>query len=410
MRAGVSLGLLAALAAACQSYNMEAVDPQTVVAVETAGTFSSSRAPVLLIVQDRSGSMKRCFGQKVDSSHLCDADGNSGDLEMDGRMTRMEVARQVLSGVVQENSAGVRFGLVAYGLPDASGCGPADLLVAPGSGTAPAIVGAYGDEVLTAPGGGTPTTAALSRAYEVLVDDSGKLREPDRKNYVLLVTDGLMNCNTDYPADQECRCYNEGGCSGGVAYGDPIPSPDQPFLRAQCLDIGPARTEVERLRAAGVSTFVIGLGDDFSGTGDLAVETLNDLAVAGGVPRDGSVKFFPGGDPAALEASLGEIVSSITAPCVYDLDGSVCDGRLVSVSLTVTRTDGAEPQVIETHCDAGGGENTWFFADGSPRRLAFDPALCRTLEDAVEVKISIRGVQNECPDGVAPSCGPPSGP
>ena len=95
----------------------------------------------------------------------------------------------------------------------------------------------------------------------------------------------------------------------------------------------------------------------------------------------------------------------------YELDGPVCDGRLVSITLD------ADGQKVTPVCDAGLQGDSWHFAertDGSgsldEKRITFSPQLCDRLGSAQQVKISIRGVENGCTsmDGttMTPSCDP----
>src|SRR5690606_8113361 len=93
-----------------------------------------------------------------------------------------------------------------------------------------------------------------------------------------------------------------------------------------------------------------------------------------------------------------------SAPCTYRLDGPVCDGRLVSVTL---RIDGEQ---VQTSCsEALDGEADWFYVDGpggrSAQEITFSPPLCARMAEAETVEISIRGVENACPDEtVEPAC------
>lgn len=108
-------------AIACQSYNMEGVDPQTVVAVETSGNFTAAKPPALLIVQDRSGSMERCFGTGGDPGLTC----KDGSVTRPGA-SRMHVAQRVMANLVEAHKEDVLFGLTLYGVdgPGAvPGCG-----------------------------------------------------------------------------------------------------------------------------------------------------------------------------------------------------------------------------------------------------------------------------------------------
>src|SRR5690606_36935629 len=243
-----------------------------------------------------------------------------------------------------------------------------------GPDSGPEVIGAYYDQLMEEPEGGTPTTEALAAAYAQLVNEEGRLVYPDRENYVVLVTDGLMNCNGEH--ETLCVCAGESGCAavgGQVEYGEEgdLISP------LQCLDDAASIREVERLREAGIRTFVIGLGENFSGDVAISSLVLDRLAEAGGVPREGhDPKFYSAADEAELESALTTIIEQIAAPCVYELDGPVCDGRLVKISL---RIDGER---VETSCNPElDAEADWFFVrrqDGSldPRTITVAPPLC----------------------------------
>ncbi|HLV60872.1 MAG TPA: vWA domain-containing protein [Fredinandcohnia sp.] len=393
-----------ALVGACQAYNMEEVDPQTIVALETEGTYVRAQPPTLLILQDRSASMRYCFEPTPTpgSGHGCRPLGGAPEDVVPDRRSRMVVARSVIEKTVRQHAQEVWFGLVAYGVGDPV-CGSPEALVDPGPDSADGVIEAYYGQLMEEPEGGTPTTQALAAAYERLVDEEGKLRYPDRENYVVLVTDGLMNCNGDH--EVECVCAVESGCAGvggQLAFGEE----GELIVPIQCLDDAASLKEVERLRAAGVRTFVIGLGEVFTEEQTLSTLVLDRLAEAGGVPReDHAQKFYSAADEAELEAALAAIIERIAAPCVYELDGPVCDGRLVKIAL---RIDGER---VETQCNAElDAEADWFFVrrqDGSldPRTITFSPPLCQRLAEADTVSISIRGVENACPDEtVEPAC------
>lgn len=406
-----TLGLIAAAAGAsavaCQSYNMEGVDPQTLVAVETSGTFTAGRPPALLIVQDRSGSMEICFGSSGGGTGLrCDANGD-GNVDSNGS-SRMHVAQRVMTNAVGSHGDEVLFGLVLYGVDGDASCGDPVEITAPGLNTRDTVVNAYeSNPAIVDPNGGTPTTAALDAAYASLVDPAtGKVKMADRDNYVVLVTDGLMNCNFDHTLP--CICANEGGCPDATG-GAQVPFGEEGMLLDGrfCLDDDDSIAAVRKLRQAGVKTFVIGLGESFTGGGaDLGVASLNALAEAGGVARDGGEKFYSAANEQQLESALAEIIDAIVVPCEYELDGPVCDGRLLSIEMSI---DG---EAVPTTC--GEGENSWQYverADGTldPQRITFSSDLCQRFEAANSVKISIKGVESGCEyaeDGalVGPAC------
>src|SRR5690606_7052853 len=99
--------------------------------------------------------------------------------------------------------------------------------------------------------------------------------------------------------------------------------------------------------------------EDFAGTDPLSTQVLDRLAEAGGVPREGHPqKFYSAADEAELEAALAAIIEQIAAPCTYELDGPVCDGRLVKIAL---RIDGER---VETRCNPTLDQDAdWFFVE-----------------------------------------------
>lgn len=395
--------VLSATIVACQSYNMEEVDPHTVVGVETYRKFEQLNPPTLLIVQDHSGSMDACFDPEpgMGPTSGCKELPSMADTDPN-RRSRMEVARQVMIKTLHESHDDVQFGLVLFGADEVdASCGQPQTIAEPSESSWQTAMDAYGNNrYLVKPRGGTPTTVGLRRAWDMLVDpDTNTPFRTDRENFVVLVTDGLMNCNKEHATP--CVCAAENGCPTGRA-GEMIPygGVGEPVESLLCLDDHAALAEVKRLRDAGVRTFVIGLGEVF-GTGDgLANSTLDSLAEAGGVPRqDGSgEKFYSASDAQQLQESLDKIVKQISAPCEYELDGPVCDGRLMSIRLKI---DG---ESVPTSCNEEEGEATWFFADHpaggrDETRIVFSDAICAQLKAAESVEISLQGVEEACLNG-----------
>lgn len=414
----LAAGLLSSLAAAgllsaCQTYSMEEVDPQTLVAVAKYEEFGLERPPALLVLQDHSGSMDACFDATpgVAPTHGCMELPNL-DVYDPERRSRMDVARQVMLRLMSDTQADIDYGLVLFGADDADPvCGGPTVVADPTEGSLRAALDAYASHpFLVHPRGGTPTTAALRSAYELLVDEAtGSPRQEDRQSFVVLVTDGLMNCAEG--GGPTCVCAAERGCptadpSVRLAFGEE----GVPLDPAHCLDDAEAIAEVTRLREAGVRTFVVGLGEVFGPGGDdgLARDVLDRLALAGGVAQgeDAPTRFYSAANAAELQDALETIVRQISVPCEHDLDGPVCDGRLLQLSL---RIDG---EVVDTRCDETGANGTWFFAqreDGSldPGRIAFSPDICERLRAVERAEIAIRGLENACPEEgpvVGPAC------
>jgi hypothetical protein len=104
--------------------------------------------------------------------------------------------------------------------------------------------------------GGTPTAGALEKAYEEVALYAGEVQ-------VILITDGLPNCNVTIPfEDCECLLENPDLCET---------SPEN------CLDSADADAAAQQLFAAGAPVHIVTYAVD-----DTWIWVMNDLASAGG--------------------------------------------------------------------------------------------------------------------------------
>ncbi len=198
--------------------------------------------PNMLIVLDRSGSMD---------------DAIAGG-------TKWELAVAATKTLLADYGDVVRFGLVLYSSD--GDCGPGDVLVDVGNGTAGMINGFLDAAV---PDGSTPIGDTLAGlvSYPGLGDDT-------RDNYVLLLTDG------------EERCDGDGEAAVGQLRG----------------------------RTPEVKTFVVGFG------AGVDAAALDAMAIAGGTALPGSPKYYQADDAVALQAAFADIGGAVLS-CTYDLDG-----------------------------------------------------------------------------------------
>jgi Ca-activated chloride channel family protein len=106
--------------------------------------------------------------------------------QIDGR-PKLEIAREALKTVLAGLPPGQEVGLMAYGHREKGSCSDIELLVPPGTGTAPQIAAAADALQFL---GKTPLTQAVREAAEAL-------RSTEEKATVILITDGIETCDAD---------------------------------------------------------------------------------------------------------------------------------------------------------------------------------------------------------------------
>ena len=106
--------------------------------------------------------------------------------QIDGK-PKLEIAREALAEVLKTIPADAELGLIAYGHRSKGSCDDIETLVAPATGTAPAIAAAADKMQFL---GKTPLTDAVRRA-------AAKLHSTEEKATVVLITDGIETCEGD---------------------------------------------------------------------------------------------------------------------------------------------------------------------------------------------------------------------
>lgn len=243
-----------------------------VAAMATLAVFVSSSAhaqvmcnqlPVLFLVQDMSGSM--------------DEAPNTGTTT-----TKWQSAQQVVPQVVNQFANRFRFGVSMFpGANNGCAAGGVDLSI----GASPSQVQSLYSSL--APGGGTPTAASLTSAKNYLLSQG--LSSPA---YVLLITDGLPNCNAS---------LNVATCTSI----DPAATTAQ----YKCLDDTQTVAAAQALRAANIPVYVVGFGSGITSTGNQAV--LNAIASAGGTST-----AYIATNQAQLTTALNQVASTASTCCV----------------------------------------------------------------------------------------------
>jgi hypothetical protein len=350
------LGLAVGIAAGCQVYDFEPVTPLTVGQDTRTVPLAFNRPkPNLMILEDKSGSMANPVTT--------------------GGPAKIDVLKQVMGDFLTNDPTVARVGLTKF--PN-SACAPStstDVLsqVPPGSaGDADPVLTAASQAANSAlqtltPGGGTPTAASLQFLY----DNPTLVADPTRDNFVLLLTDGLPNCNPNLDGNS---CF----CTSTVNNAPPCSNTD-------CLDNVAVVSTITKLQSdRSIKTIVIGFGGDV--VGGIAQTTLEAMAEAGGFVRKCpntnqscgtnnpcnlatalcSKQYFEATDGQALADSLAEIGKSLTQEsCKYTLVDVPSDPSLISVMVNGT------PFLS--------GPDTWRY-DPSTNQIVFQGKLCDQIK------------------------------
>ncbi|MFO0659429.1 MAG: VWA domain-containing protein [Polyangiaceae bacterium] len=270
------------------------------------------------------------FVAKTDPIRLylvVDRSGSMAD-EVDGQV-KFTALRSALVDLVGEIGFRAEIGMAIYPYqPQGDSCHVGKEMVAMQPGDAhsyyeqglrgPVTANIY-SKLLISPAGGTPTGPTLS-ALRPTLESLGK------NTFVLLATDGGPNCNESATCTAaQCIPNIEGdpACSE-VNCCDPTLSPS--FSTANCLDTNGSLTAISQLAAAGVKTIVVGI------PGSAPYKSLlNAMAVAGGAPRDGDVRYYAADSLTELSTLIDQIGSQVLISCSISLDQKPEDSNLVNV-------------------------------------------------------------------------------
>jgi hypothetical protein len=212
---------------------------------------AQSQPPSVMYVLDKSGSMN----EPIDAG--C-TDPSCA--------TRISEVREWTAGMLSSLGGQARWGLQVF--PADSTCTPSaagQLLTQIG---ASAGAGAIVNQVQQVqPAGGTPTAQSLAFTKLVMPNDGSE-------KIVLLVTDGLPNCNPDNPV----TCESAAACQCTLASCPTTQTPnDANFCVRGCLDEDATTAMIRSMTDTEV--IVVGFGSDWSGAG---IDVLHAMASAGG--------------------------------------------------------------------------------------------------------------------------------
>lgn len=204
--------------------------------------------------------------------------------------------------------------------------------------------------------GGTPAAAGITTAVtelQSIVDG--------QPQFIVLVTDGAANCASD-AADNAGRFE---------VYDEHLPE------------------VVEQAFIAEIPTFVVGIDikdvvspvtQDGNPDNTNTYEKLNELAVAGGMPRDGAERFYNTSNQIELMAALEAITEQILS-CTITLDPPPDELQYVNEVIVGDQYYGM------TEVEDCATEDGWHFVDAEKTTIELCGAACDTFKMTGEVDI-----------------------
>jgi len=337
-----------ALVIGCQTYDFEPVQPLAVAqTTQSYSTIGRSLKPNMALLIDKSGSMTQAVNT---SDPACDVGGGlpsrCGQTLQPvcpaGCPTRWGDLKAAMTQFLSNNGTVARLGAAIY--PPSGACTATSAMAVDvsQSNDVGSELQQTANQILTfiqgiTPAGGTPTAASIA-----FMATNPRLADSQRDNFILLLTDGLPNCNPNHPTpypDANCKCTDTNPLSCDAS-------------RSQlCLD---QAATVNAITAAyannNIRTIVVGFGADTAGAEGQAV--LEAMANAGQFPRtcpggtqaecgtgtcDVTSKtcdppFYQAGNAAELATVLANISKKLSqAPCDYTLAVTPSDANLIAV-------------------------------------------------------------------------------
>ncbi len=256
--------------------------------------------PKVILVLDKSGSMVNPELFWDDDNDDADDDGfddNNPMMMATPKVSRWRSLHDVVTLIGNNFNDKIEVGATLFPSTDAqpvlgqAAClvnDTPEILVAPNNAAAVlAGIPAAGDESLA---GGTPAEKGVSTSYNHLksLDGPGDL-------IAILVTDGAANCSTSAANDMALLDYDD----------NLVPT----VAAAQSNDA--------------IDTYVVGIdiSSEPDNQGIITFDVLNDVADAGGVPREGPEKFYNSTNKQELQDALNNILDNVLDCTIEYVDG-----------------------------------------------------------------------------------------
>jgi hypothetical protein len=413
------------LGAACQSYRFREVQPLPLAISHSEATIAANPGtPFFMIVQDTSYSMCEPIQQGVALVTAADAGEATGYCSADPSQSKMGItaaAMQQVLGGLDPQAYPFYLGLTQFPDPMLAGCSVVSAPIVPigDAGITLPMIQQFYAKIVGNETGGTPVAATFQGPVATaLAPYTGNVRR-----YALLITDGLPNCNDRHPCvwDTTDYAWSDGlahGCEsqnylaqfytpadGGMAVPPAAcvcaqgncPDPTGPSAANTCCPANPLQTNSQGqfdnqataagecldddntvrtildLNAQGITTYVVGMGFDFSNGA-----VLDRMAQAGqGQLGNPAITHYQANNAEQLLAALQEIIYNSLRACLYTLDRAPQDPRLIDVTLdsqplvlndpngfNYVAPDGGAPaiQLVGKACD--------LLQDGKPHELS----------------------------------------
>jgi hypothetical protein len=378
----------------CQTYDFEPVSPLAIAqTTQSRNVVARNLKPNLMILVDRSGSMNFPINPQAPECASCNCPQACNCPPTCA--TNISDLRRAMGQFLTGSGTVARMGVAFFPENEVGQCAPArdvavplpppdmtDVNTAPLTANATMINSRIQSITVR---GGTPTAPSLSffSTHQPLLDDAD-----NRQDFVLLLTDGLPNCNPTNP----------NACQGAAIGNMCSPANCSQACREQTLDKDSVITAVRQLKSRNVSVIVVGFGPELRDPTSLDV--LNSIAAEGGFGRkcpmgtnaecgDNNTclpskfcekQFYQARNAAQLATALADIQNLIgnDDPCVFNLVDKPTDVRFLSVIINGLVTQN--------------GPQTWTLLPSG--NVQFNGSLCdrvksSTTTDPVKVEFRI---------------------